>query len=142
MAKLRKCNACHEVKELTEFAKDSSRPSGFRYKCKPCSSKASSKWAKDNKETRKDTVLKYQYGISLEQYNAILEIQEHKCLVCREDLVPGRQTHLDHRHSDEQVRGILCHSCNCTLGIAEENVNRLRMLANYIELTGVDKCQG
>lgn len=39
----------------------------------------------------------------------------------------------DHNHSSGKFRGWLCISCNTVLGLAKDNPQRLRELANYLE---------
>jgi len=41
---------------------------------------------------------------------------------------------VDHVHDNtKRVRGVLCNSCNLTIGHARENPEILRSLADYIE---------
>lgn len=51
------------------------------------------------------------YGITLEQYDAILETQGGVCYIC--GAPPGKmRLHVDHDHVKMVVRGLLCWSCN------------------------------
>lgn len=45
----------------------------------------------------------------------------------------NKSTHVDHNHVTGIVRGILCKSCNSTLGFSKENTYRLRGLLHYLE---------
>jgi hypothetical protein len=94
-------------------------------------------WAKANLGLHR----KYKLGITPEQFGAMLESQQHRCLVCRIDLrtLRGKNVHLDHCHSTNRVRGILCHGCNTALGFMKENAANLRALADYIE--GFSTCR-
>lgn len=62
------------------------------------------------------------YGLSLEEWQAMADAQEHKCFVCQREPTKGR-LHIDHDHvfmwrympPDERklfVRGLLCFICN------------------------------
>lgn len=50
---------------------------------------------------------------------------------CRKLLV-GRDRQLDHDHASGRFRGFLCGGCNAALGHVQDNVERLRGLADYL----------
>lgn len=58
---------------------------------------------------RKDYNLRKRYGVTLEQFNAILAAQGNVCAVCKEG---NKVFCLDHNHKTLKVRGILCLACN------------------------------
>lgn len=78
--------------------------------------------------------LRTKYGLSLEDYNALLEKQGHSCGICQ---VPfsslKRRPHVDHCHSTGKVRGILCPNCNVTLGHSKDNLDVLKGCISYLE---------
>lgn len=39
---------------------------------------------------------------------------------------------IDHRHSDNQIRGVLCRECNLALGLLKDNPNRIESLLRYL----------
>lgn len=53
------------------------------------------------------------YGITLEQYNELLNLQSHRCNVCKrhEDEFKTRLA-VDHHHGTGEIRGLLCTHCN------------------------------
>lgn len=69
------------------------------------------------------------YGLSLEEYESLLASQGGVCATC------GGTTRLvvDHDHATGAVRGILCHGCNVSLGMARDDARVLRSLADYVE---------
>ncbi len=73
-------------------------------------------------DTARATGLRYRFGITLDEYNALLEAQEGVCAICGQPEIAlgrnGRTRHLsvDHDHRTGQVRGLLCHECNVELG--------------------------
>lgn len=75
--------------------------------------------------------VKRDYGITLEDYNALRAAQNNKCAACG----AHNPTHLDHDHVTKKLRGFLCHGCNCAAGFAKDNPARLRLLADYLERT-------
>ena len=72
------------------------------------------------------------YGMTIEQYNAMLEAQEGGCFICgrppREDI----SLHVDHDHSTGKVRGILCFCCNNALADFQEDPELLKKAAAYV----------
>ena len=69
------------------------------------------------------------YGITVEQYEAMLEQQGGVCAVCgRSDL----EFHIDHDHSTGVVRGVLCGLCNKGLGQFKDSPDLLEAAAAYL----------
>lgn len=82
------------------------------------------------KEGRRAWVLKV-YGITLEEYDTILEYQDGKCAICQQPPKPGKVLHIDHEHGGS-VRGLLCGYCNTRLvGRLKDHVKAQR-LADYL----------
>lgn len=78
--------------------------------------------------------LRRMYGISLEDYDAMLARQGGHCAICPATEVGGRggSFHIDHDHETGQVRGLLCHGCNVGIGNLGEDVDRLMAAAAYL----------
>jgi hypothetical protein len=74
--------------------------------------------------------LKTTYGISVEQYQAILASSGGVCAICSQK---ARKMVLDHNHTTMKVRGILCDTCNRALGMFKDNAPLLRRAAKYVE---------
>ena len=80
-----------------------------------------------------------QYGLSVEQYEAMVEYQDHKCKVCGEEesAMDKNGTHrrlaIDHDHDTGQIRGLLCSKCNTALGSFRDNVENLKRAILYLE---------
>ena len=76
--------------------------------------------------------LKRRYGMTIEQYDAMLESQGGGCFICgrlpREDI----SLHVDHDHSTEKVRGILCFCCNNALADFQEDPQLLTKAVAYL----------
>ncbi len=72
------------------------------------------------------------YGITIEQWEGLFEIQGRKCAIC-ETPVPGRRGwHTDHDHKTQVVRGILCSHCNSILGFAKDDIRTLVRATAYL----------
>lgn len=83
--------------------------------------------------------MKNKYGITLEQYNEMLERQNGVCAICEQDETRTargiiRSLAVDHDHETGEVRGLLCASCNQILGFARDNPEVLRSAATYLDL--------
>ena len=78
--------------------------------------------------------LKKRYGISLEEYENLLEAQQFKCKICGTTEAGNRHGTMvvDHHHESGQVRGLLCHNCNVMLGHAKDNVLTLSGAIDYL----------
>ena len=80
--------------------------------------------------------LKSNYGLTVEQYDAMVRVQEGKCAICRSDN-PGnsrsKNWHIDHCHDTDRVRALLCHGCNTGLGAFKDDPELLRAAVAYLE---------
>lgn len=65
--------------------------------------------------------LKQSYGLSLEDYNAMLTVQGERCAICNAPLEVGNlyKTNVDHDHTTGRPRAILCRKCNSFVGYLE-----------------------
>lgn len=76
-----------------------------------------------------------QYGLTIEQYEALVIAQDNRCKACGEPEghPRKRRLHVDHDHQTGEVRGLLCHHCNCALGHLHDDQSKVRGLLAYIE---------
>jgi hypothetical protein len=80
----------------------------------------------------RDANLKALYGISLVQYERLLEQQDGVCAIC--DRPPrGRPVlDVDHDHLTGLVRGLLCGNCNRAVGLLDDNPELFDKAKAYI----------
>ena len=96
--------------------------------------KASSLWRENNKEIYKNNVLKKKYGITFIEFKEMFELQESKCKICYKELeLLAKNTHVDHCHTTNKVRGILCGNCNTALGHVKDNIAVLESAIKYLK---------
>lgn len=102
--------------------------------CIECHSLKAKVYRKRYPESDRKRILKRDYGIDLNQYNKLFQAQKGLCLGCYKHQTQFTE-HLavDHDHQTGKIRGLLCRTCNLTLGTAHDNVVILRRLADYIE---------
>lgn len=71
------------------------------------------------------------YGITQNEYDAFVSKQNGKCAICKIPLDMGKRTCIDHCHSSNKVRDILCWSCNVGLGHFKDDPELLSQAAIY-----------
>jgi hypothetical protein len=85
--------------------------------------------------------LKRYYGITPEDYYAMLSAQGGVCAICKTDKPCARRHKIqgesefffiDHCHTTGKVRGLLCNACNRGLGILGDDPKRLIEAADYL----------
>lgn len=59
------------------------------------------------------------YGLTLDDFDAILLLQARVCRLCFTRLLDDKTTVVDHDHATGQVRGLLHARCNTALGYFE-----------------------
>ncbi|MBC7381892.1 MAG: endonuclease VII domain-containing protein [Bacteroidia bacterium] len=130
------CSKCNIEKELTEYHKRSNRPCGVRSQCKSCYKEYPVKLKRRDGYMRQYDLNK-SYGISLSNYNEILEKQNGKCAICNKtpkEKNMGRKKNLcvDHCHTTGNIRGLLCDTCNRGIGLLDDNKELLNNALLYL----------
>lgn len=80
---------------------------------------------------RRNSHLKGKFGITIEQYEQMLEGQGGVCDICKEDN-GGRNFSVDHDHNTGKVRGLLCDHCNTGIGRLKENIETMESAILYL----------
>ncbi len=115
--KVRVCFQCKKEKTISEFYRSNTRY--YQRECKQCNTIRKGKWHKteNGKRSSANTKLKRRFGITIEQYEQLLQNYCKKCSICGSTTSDhGHRLAIDHDHRTGEIRGILCKSCN--LGIA------------------------
>lgn len=74
----------------------------------------------------------YEYGISKQDYLALIEASNGQCQICGNEFKGARDRHVDHFHDDGRIRGLLCGSCNNGLGRFRDTPALLLAAAQYL----------
>lgn len=81
------------------------------------------------------------YGVSPELYKALHGHQHGLCAVCQKPEVAKsafgpetRELCVDHNHTTQQVRALLCSKCNMAIGLIGEDILILRAMIQYLEI--------
>lgn len=127
------CRQCGKRKSIDDFVLQANGQRGGQ--CKKCRRKVHQKWCKKNAYKIKGYRFKTEYGITLNDFEEMLEGQNYKCAICKITLDLGAKTHVDHDHITGKVRGLLCPNCNYGLGFFKDNpislLEAIKYLNNY-----------
>lgn len=149
------CKKCDTTKPVSEFHKNAARKDGLTLYCRQCNNRSGKEWHEKNpdykKEWRKNNPDKCKeyaerkkprtYGMTIEDYNSLLDQQNNRCAICGGKNKSGYSLYVDHDHScckgkescGECVRQLLCLHCNMMLGHAKDNIETLKAAQNYLE---------
>jgi Recombination endonuclease VII len=82
--------------------------------------------------SRRNTVQKY--GITSEQYDAMIRAQEGLCKLCRLPLFDEpRKPVIDHCHMTRVVRGVIHNRCNVGIGMLKDDPILVKRALEYLE---------
>jgi hypothetical protein len=90
---------------------------------------------KKNPLAKKKQSLKNLYGLSLEKFDELLAKQNNSCAICGiknngdKKLFPF----VDHCHTTNKIRGLLCINCNQALGKFKDDIQFLKNAIKYLE---------
>jgi len=126
----KQCSTCLEWKDKSNFGRRTLSKDGLLGQCKECISA----WKESRRDELRDNNYKNTYGISLDEYNEKLKLQNNRCEICKthESEVFGGRLHVDHRHKDSAIRGLLCRNCNIALGFLKEDADIVAEMLHYI----------
>lgn len=127
------CTICGETKQIDDFSllkKDKPYRQG---ECKVCKNKKKDVMRRTTGK-EKNKKLKQVFGITIDDYNKILEQQENKCKICgKEAKTLNKNLSVDHCHATGKIRGLLCTHCNSLLGFALDNTSILENAIKYLK---------
>ena len=92
----------------------------------------------DIRSRRAQWARKWRYGISKSQFYEMVEKRKGKCDLCNKVPTGKKKTLVvDHNHSTNEIRGLLCNKCNIGLGyLGDSNDIPLRVF-NYLQKTNL-----
>lgn len=83
---------------------------------------------------KRGRTLQQKYGITLGDYNRMLESQGGGCAICGESPKKGKKLlAVDHNHKTGEVRGLLCGRCNAMIGFSGDAPDLLKAAIRYLE---------
>ena len=84
-----------------------------------------------SRRSRRRLRLKNHFGISLEEYDALLAKQNGVCAICKKK--SARSLCVDHCHATGLIRGLLCNRCNGGLAFFKDDPARMRKATAYLK---------
>jgi hypothetical protein len=125
-----KKKVCSKCGSDGPFQKNRCNSDGLQSQCKDCVNKA-------NLPNQRKNHLKTLYGITLEEYDRLLQEQGGLCAICRQPETAQYKgkvmpLHVDHDHATKKVRGLLCRSCNYALGNVRDSILILEAAIRYL----------
>lgn len=140
---MKKCTKCGEVKDLSCFSKNVTKKDGYSFHCKECKKTFYKEDPiKHRERTRKNyfydadkarTKSVSGYEITKDEYYLLLSKQERKCAICgKTEEDNKRALAIDHCHTTNKVRGLLCTCCNTALGKFKDSTELLHNAITYL----------
>jgi len=143
------CIGCQVDKPETNdyFHASKHYANGLHPRCKECRAEQQRDYRTRNRNTvrrkakhykRRPDVVKrdsaFRYNISLQELN---ELDTGCCHICEAPLEWGAAKRMDkpcidHCHETNKVRGILCHRCNCAIGLFNDDTNKMQKAIDYL----------
>jgi hypothetical protein len=89
--------------------------------------------AKCHAVRRNESALRRRYNLSVEHFEVLRKAQNGACAICGRPLETRAETCVDHCHSTQEVRGLLCRSCNLGIGYLNDDPRLIAQALHYIK---------
>jgi len=95
------------------------------------------KWKSKNPDRERERNLA-QFGLTIEDYDAMHEAQDGLCAICKQPETSNRdgkvyRLAVDHDHKTGKVRGLLCFKCNSAMGSFEKREIPLENVLKFLK---------
>ena len=137
-----RCKICVRENRVNQYYRN--QEENIRKACewKKANRAHANEWERNNRhkdiELTRDKEASRKKGLNLEQYYALRDLQDNKCAICN-----GIETRknragivarlcIDHCHSTNRIRGLLCCECNSALGKFKDNIELLESAIRYL----------
>ena len=139
------CKACFQWKRAERYASDP--------ELQRIAEERTRKWQQDNPERYRAKQAAYRqtdaykrqlrafhlrtkHGITINEYDRMLEEQGSGCAICGRPPWDDISLHVDHDHESGRIRGLLCFCCNNGLGQFQDDPGLLLNALDYLTATG------
>jgi hypothetical protein len=139
------CSICGEIKSANVFYLNGDTKSGRSSACIECNRKREYKRYRDHTAKRKAQAkwgaLKFNFGLTKQQWETLLASQNYSCAICSMPLVAAGpiatpNACVDHDHATGRVRGLLCRQCNQGLGQFKDRSDIAQKAVDYLKRHG------
>lgn len=133
---MKTCTLCKQELAYDKFGKDSKMKDGRLSACRECTN-ARARASYYKSEVARNFKYTQRYGITYEEVIAMAEAQDYLCKICDKKCAflngnRGNAFHIDHCHTTNKVRGLICATCNRGLGLFYDSPEFLRRAADYL----------
>lgn len=139
----KKCTQCSAWKKVDEFYRFEASPDGRQRICKACSAQHAEIYRNtpNGRAAKRKGSLKFNlranYGLTADGYAAMHAAQGGLCAICKKPewtMKNGtlRRLGVDHDHRTNQVRELLCTSCNQGIARFHDNPELMETAAAYL----------
>jgi hypothetical protein len=90
-------------------------------------------YRKKNRDKYRHYNLQKTYGITLDQFQQMKTAQNNLCALCKQPMKDASDCCVDHNHSTQKVRELLCKKCNMGIGLFNESPALLELAINYLK---------
>jgi hypothetical protein len=149
----KRCSKCGDTKSAAEFSKNKACKDGLSAWCLLCNRENTRIWRLANKDVVNQKARDYRqtergkanvdkhnranrfkrYGITEEDYQAMVADQGGVCKICGQPPSDRMWLDIDHDHETGKVRGLLCSQCNTAIGLLREDPEVLAAAALYLK---------
>ena len=145
LMELKTCVKCETTKPVTQFrSRGGNQKHLLKSYCNSCLYKEHKQWVEDNQDRVRDyrdkdpwTLIKRckRRGITPEQLFDAYETQQESCAICKVH-IDITDSAIDHNHSTNEFRGILCKTWNRAIGLLKDNPQVLLSAREYLIKNG------
>ncbi len=128
------CGKCEKERPIKDFAKNTAKKDGLQERCRECRATHYSKTGYAKKAYKNRLIRKYNVTV---EFIENLEVQQKGlCAICSGK---NKSLVIDHCHSTGKVRGLLCTTCNTSLGLLKEKEENFLSAISYLKKHGTNE---
>ncbi len=134
---VKKCSTCLAWKPAVKFCINAYSVDGLRSRCRDCDKDYMKLWIKktpDYKDKARAKNLQRNFGITVTEYDALLEAQGGVCAFCHKPQAEGKKRFaVDHDHRTGEIRGLL-HNNPCNkIAVGYHDTESAKSLMTYLQ---------
>jgi DNA-directed RNA polymerase subunit M/transcription elongation factor TFIIS len=128
------CNDCGNLLLSDNIVLRNGHP---RNRCKECFklyvNKVNREVRARNPNSMRESNLKRYNNFDSIEFDKLFKLQDGKCVICKLPCEVRENLSVDHDHSTNEVRGLLCSKCNWALGLLNEDEDILWNMLEYLK---------